>query len=213
MTKNYLYRVDSITPAFNFFNKYKNYICKMAKKKALVIKGITEEDVIQNAFIGLVEAAKYFKAGHNETPHFFTYMKLYVDKMITKDRTSIKISHKLANARKVPIKTVSLPEGIEDDRTDVWVDNNALTPEEMSNYNLTMEKVRKVINKLDDEDRDIICSYYGIGVERQTSVEISKRYGCTYQNINIKIKRIQRTLYKLFMRYNPNVGELLDYEI
>lgn len=55
-------------------------------------------------------------------------------------------------------------------------------------------KLFKLLEKLKADDQKIIKMYYGIDEEQKNIVEIAEHYGCTRQNISLKLKRILKNL-------------------
>jgi len=85
-------------------------------------------------------------------------------------------------------------DGEDNSLMDVIEDSSQPLPDENLMENSLKEEIEKVLNELDERERDVICLYFGINRERSyTLEEIGENYGLTRERVRqIKEKAIKR---------------------
>lgn len=228
MTESYSYKINPVDEAYKFYERHRKHITKFAHELEKKHKTITAPEIENQAFIILVRLAKSYNPSKRCSINswLYTYLKRSVERWITMTKDLVSYPDYICQKKehfKDRYIFISEPQNT----SGVHHDND-MSFEETYFYGLnnvqfqdidseTLSKaVRKLIDRLPELQRYVICSYYGIGIEQKTVGQLAMERGVSQQAIRHILSRGKKRLLNIINNnpYNKKViGELLDYEI
>ena len=108
-----------------------------------------------------------------------------------------------------PITRLDAPIDSEDEESGIYLDSyqsEDASVDELVIHNDMKTNVKKAIECLDEDEKNILFSYYGITCKRKTQEVLACEYGVTKQAISGRIKRLEKRL-----KNNPYAQGYKDY--
>lgn len=150
------------------------------------------EDLVQEGFIGLLQAARKFD--RNLFPNFFVYAERWIRGCVKRAASRFDVVYNPNRYRVVYAEPAEL--GREEEVRE--------TPEDTFFAKETSSKIEEVLSEFPDRDREIVKCIFGLGgKDPQTLREIGPIFGLTHERIRqIKNKVISK------LRKNERLNEL-----
>jgi len=150
------------------------------------------EDLVQEGFIGLLNAVRQFD--RNLFPNFFVYAERWIRGCVKRAASRFDVVYNPNKTRVVYAEPAEI--GKEEEVEE--------TPEETFFAKETSSRIEEVLNEFPDRDREIVKRIFGLGgSEPQTLREIGPMFGLTHERIRqIKNKVISK------LRKNESLSEL-----
>ena len=149
------------------------------------------EDYYDIGMIGLVKAGKTYNKAKG---YKFT---TYACRCITNEVLIEKRKHSIPKraGAEMSINSVIYSNGDNDITLEDTIPCDIEVEEEVIKKD-EIERLHRAISKLKDKDRTLICSYYGIGTERRTQIEIAEAFEISQAQVCRDITKIIEKLKK-----------------
>lgn len=167
-------------------NDNRKLIYQVLKKYNLYSK---REDYYDIGLIGLTKAINTYNK--NKGIKFSTYAYICIENEIKHE-----LRKESGAKRKSNYKTISLNQKIKEygnnELEDILESN--INIEKDYEYKETVEELYNNINKLNQEDKKIICIYYGINCEKYNQEKLAKILKISQAQVSRRIKKILKEL-------------------
>ena len=157
-------------------------------------RGLSNEEVNEEAVIGLIKAIDHFD--YTKGTKVITLANMYIMNEIV---SSCNKSGYIQRQSEESLPCLSLDDSTSSDfgetRLSIIPDTASYTPEETAFYRIQKEQLYKNLNKLDPLEKQIICMLYGIGPYKHeySLAQIGKKLGESKQYIHyIKQRAIEK---------------------
>ena len=162
--------------------------------------GLSIEDLIGFANIGLFEAVERFDASKNVkfTTFAVWYIRAELQKALNDLSRVVRIPSHRVGTEEFSTKSIHTPVG-EDENKETWADRHLEADPSLSGLELEDRRIEIVqaLNRLSDKQREAICRSVGFGYEYEQSMDqIGEAMGITNERARQLVRQAEKALKK-----------------
>lgn len=163
--------------------------------------GLTIEDLIGFANIGLFEAVERFNPDKNVkfTTFAVWYIRAELQKALNDLSRVVRIPSHRTGTEEYSTKSIHTPVG-EDENKETWADRHLEASPSLSGLELEDRRIEiiQALNRLSDKQREAICRSVGFGYEYEQSMEqIGEAMGITNERARQLVRQAEKAIKKV----------------